>query len=232
MCGRTTHLYTWREIYDQLAGFLDALDPTLADLDGPEPAYNVPPKAEVPVLRNKDGVIAGAMMQWWLVPHWSKSPDSRYPTFNARSETAHEKPAFRTPFRERRCIVPVSGFYEWAKLPGGGKQPYYITRADGQVLLFAGLWDTWGDPSIGPPLESCTVLTTAANAQMSGVHDRMPCILEPEHLQAWMSSDTESVDVIRDLLEPAAEGLLQMHAVDPRVGNIRNTGIDLIEPLA
>ncbi|MEL6497822.1 MAG: SOS response-associated peptidase [Planctomycetota bacterium] len=232
MCGRTTHLYTWREIYDHLARFLDALDPAMADLDGPAPAYNVPPKAHVPVLRRLNETVAASTMQWWLVPHWSRSPDSTYPTFNARSETAHQKPAFRGPFRDRRCVLPVSGFYEWAKLPGGGKQPYYITRADGAPLLFAGLWDAWGDPTIGPPLESCTVLTTNANEQMLAVHDRMPCVLEPEQIEGWLSSQRTHDDDIKSDLRPAANGVLQMHEVDARVGNVRNTGPELIRRLA
>lgn len=231
MCGRSTHLYRWRDIYEHLAGFLNALDPGLIDLDGPEPAYNVAPMDRVPVLRHDGRGITGATMQWWLVPHWSKSPDSPYPTFNARSETAHEKPTFRSSFRERRCVMPVSGFYEWAKQPDGGKQPYYITRADGNALLLAGLWDAWGAPGVGPVLESCTMLTTGANTQMSAVHDRMPCILEPEQVHAWLDPNMIDHDEIGGHLRPAADGLLAMHPVDRRVGNVRDKSPDLIRRL-
>lgn len=238
MCGRYTHLYTWRQIHDLLEGFLTSMHSALAsapDADHtPDPSYNVPPKATVPVVKLDDGALTPAAMQWWLVPHWSKSPDARYATFNARSEDAHTKPAFRSAFRRGRCLIPVSGFYEWQKLTTPGtppkKAPHYITRADNQPLLFAGLCDTWGDPTIGPPLESCTILTTTPNAEMRSVHDRMPCILEPENAERWLDPD-QTTDEARAFLRPAPDGLLTMHKVGSAVGRVTNNTPSLIEPI-
>jgi putative SOS response-associated peptidase YedK len=230
MCGRYTHLYTWRQIHDQLEGFLTSLRSALAEAEGPELKYNVAPRSEVPVVAVREGTLTPAMMRWWLVPHWSRTPDSKYATFNARSEDAHTKPAFRSAFRKGRCIVPASGFYEWRKNADDTKTPMYITRADGQPLLFAGLTDAWGDASIGPQLETCTVLTTTPNAEMARVHNRMPCVLEPEQVEAWVDAD-RSVDDARSLLRPAADGLLVMHEVGRDVGRVTNQGAHLIEPV-
>ncbi len=231
MCGRFTYLYRWRQIYEILSEFLAGLDPALADLDGPTPSYNVGPKSVVPVLRNGAEGVTGTTMRWWLIPSWSLTPDIKFPTFNARSEEAAKKNSFRKPFRERRCVLPVSGFYEWAKRPDGSKQPYYITRADGEVIMFAGLWDAWGDPEVGPPIESCTILTTSANTQMEPVHDRMPCVLEAEQLAAWLDPEMTDPDEIGGYLNPAADGVLTMHPVGRKVGNVRNQGAGLIAPI-
>lgn len=230
MCGRYTHLYTWRQIHDLLEAFLASLDSALADAPGPTPSYNVPPKAAVPVVKHNHGALVPAAMQWWLVPHWVKTPDARYATFNARSEDAHTKLSFRDAFRRGRCLIPVSGFYEWRKNADGSKTPMYITRADSQPLLFAGLSDQWGDPSVGPPLESCTVLTTTPNAEMRSVHNRMPCILEPEHAELWINPE-RSVDDTRTMLVPAPDGLLTMHEVNNAVGRVTSQGPALIEPV-
>lgn len=169
-------------------------------------------------------------MQWWLIPHWSKTPEAKYATFNARSEEAAKKPACRDAFTKRRCVIPASGFYEWQKHEDGSKTPHYITRVDDDPLYFAGLWEHWTDGDA--VLESCTILTTAANEQMKAVHHRMPCILEPEQCPAWMDPEQRDRDAALSFLMPAADGLLTMHAVDPRVGNVRNNDGSLIDPVS
>jgi putative SOS response-associated peptidase YedK len=123
-------------------------------------------------------------------------------------------------------VLPVSGFYEWKKDAAGGKQPYYITRADGQPVYFAGLWDCWRDE-----LESCTILTCRPNAEMAKVHSRMPCILEPERIAGWLSPEMEDPEQVAGFLAPAADGVLQMHPVSRRVNNARNQlGEELTAP--
>lgn len=164
---------------------------------------------------------------WGLVPSWSKDRSIGPRLINARSETAAEKPAFRSAFARRRCVVPVSGFYEWQKREEGPKQPYYIYRADGEPLLFAGLWERWGkDDEI---LDTFTILTTEPNEMMSAVHDRMPCVLEREEVELWCGEYGN--DSTRNLLRSAADGVLTMHPVSTRVNNARkNNDAGLVVP--
>lgn len=236
MCGRYTYKFTWRQIHEQLSGFHLALDEATLAMHGPAARYNVAPTTAVPVLRASDDdprTIAGAMLRWWLVPHWSKEETSKYPMFNARAETAATKPAFRGPMKYRRCVLPVSSFYEW-KAPGKAelesnpkapKRPYSIARADGAPLYLAGLWDCWRDE-----LESCTILTTTPNAEMATLHHRMPCVLEPESIAAWLDPTQHDAAAVAPLLAPAPDGLLELTRVSRRVGNARVDDPSLVEP--
>lgn len=231
MCGRFVHEFTWKQLHDYLAVLGVQLSSDFTEHAGPKPSYNVAPSSTVPVIRAEGDALTPAMMKWWLIPSWSKTDQPKYATFNARSEDAATKPVFRSSFRRRRCVLPVSGFYEWQK-QAETKQPHYIRRADGHPVMFAGLWDRWGDPEIGPQIESCTILTTTPNAKMKALHHRMPCILEPEQLAAWCdSSSTDPISVQR-FLEPAADGILDMHPVSTRVNSTRHQGgPELINPL-
>lgn len=227
MCGRYTHTYTWLRLYEHLSGFVAALSGGLRSMPGPPPRYNVPPTADVPVLRVSDAGIEGVMMRWWLVPSWAKSvEEAKYATFNARSEDAATKPAFRSPYRHRRCVLPATGFYEWQKVGEKTKRPYYLTRADAEPIYFAGLYDVWHDE-----LESCSILTTTPNAEMAGIHDRMPCILEPEQIDGWLDPSMTEPPRIAEYLRPAPDGTLAMHPVGSRVGNARIDDPGLIEPV-
>ncbi len=220
MCGRYTYKFTWRQIHEHLAAFNIALAEAALEMADPPARYNVAPTTDVPVLRalkGADHTLDTAAMRWWLVPHWSKEPSTKYPMFNARSEDAASKPSFRGPFKYRRCVIPASGFYEWKKLDDKNKQPYYITRADQHVLYFAGLWDCWRDE-----LESCSILTTTPNAEMAELHNRMPCILEPENVWAWLDPGVQEPEAVQGLLGPAADGVLETRPVSKRVGNTRN----------
>lgn len=137
------------------------------------------------------------MLRWRLVPPWLDEPKSAYSMINARAETVATKPAFRTAFRRRRCIVPACGFYEWRAEPGSkGKQPYRFSRPDGEPLSFAGLWERWQKGN-APAVESFTIIVGEANEQVRPFHDRMPIILEPEHFDAWLDPQMEA-----RLLEP------------------------------
>ncbi|MGD1916616.1 MAG: SOS response-associated peptidase [Phycisphaerales bacterium] len=228
MCGRYTYRFTWSQIHEQLSGFGLALEDATLAMAGPAARYNVAPTSDVPVLvvRGKAmGPLSAAMMRWWLVPHWAQEASTKYPMFNARSETAATKPAFRGPMKYRRCVLPASGFYEWKKIDDKTKQPHYITRADGEPLLLAGLWDCWRDE-----LESCTILTTSPNAEMATLHDRMPCVLEPGEVAAWVDPEQQDSKQAAGLLRPAPDGLLEIRRVSKRVGNARVDEPSLIEP--
>ena len=161
MCGRFTRTYTWRELWD-----LYRLTSPASNL---EPRYNVCPTTEIDTVIMRRGERVLAPMRWGLVPAWWSKPlkELRAATFNARIETVAEKPFFRDAFRRGRCLIPVSGYYEWQNT-SGGKQPHYFTRVDGQVISFAGLWDEWKDRTSGETVKSCTMIITGPNAVVAG----------------------------------------------------------------
>jgi putative SOS response-associated peptidase YedK len=152
--------------------------------------FNVAPTETVPVMRaNAHGAIEFAHMRWWLTPSWAKAPSTQYSMFNAKSETAGRSPAFREPYLKKRCVVPVSGFYEWYR-GRKRKMPYLIRGASTKTLLLAGLWDSWstrGSSEVAAML-SFTLLTTAAHEQMRQIHDRQPIFLTPDHAKAWLDT--------------------------------------------
>jgi len=159
-------------------------------------------------------------MRWGLIPWWWKKPLKQLPaSFNARAETVADKPMFRDAFARHRCIIPASGYYEWLKRPDG-RQPYFISAADGNVLSFAGLWDRWKNPETGETLISCTIIVTDANALTRPIHDRMPVVLDRTDIGAWLSGAAGV-----QLLRPAVEDRLRMWPVSRRV-NKTGTGDD------
>jgi putative SOS response-associated peptidase YedK len=170
--------------------------------------------------------------RWGLIPWWSKDAKSGSRLFNARGETVATRASFREAFRERRIIVPADGFYEWHKTKTGARQPHYFDRADGQPLAFAGLAERWRDKNAGPDapiVRSCTVITTTAGPDMSGIHDRMPVILDPATFDVWLDPANEDVEELRALLRAPPAGTVVHHPVGPRIGNVRNNDPTLIE---
>ena len=161
-------------------------------------------------------------MHWGLIPSWAKDPSIGNRMINARAETAHEKPSFRKAWSERRCLLPARGFFEW-KRTEQGKQPCFIHRADGDLLALAGLWETWTAVD-GTPRESTTILTTAPNGLMQGVHDRMPVIIAPEDWPAWLDDghDGTPPDGVSALACPAPDDVLAVHEVSRLVNNPAN----------
>lgn len=202
------------------------------------PRFNITPTQMIPIIRASAAIpetrIAKSrgvtMAHWGLIPGWAKDRSIASRMINARSETAAEKPSFRTALSRRRCIIPATGFYEWKAIEGRKtKQPYLIARADGAPLAFAALWETWKDREAGDVVESCTILTTEANAFMRQIHDRMPVILRPEHLDAWLNPDagTESATA---LFRQADPGELCGHGVSTKVSSVKNHGPECREP--
>jgi putative SOS response-associated peptidase YedK len=193
------------------------------------PRYNVPPTLSVPVIRQLDGKRQLSMIRWGLIPSWTKDRKKSPLNNNARAETVAEKPSFRTAFKKRRCIIPADGFYEW-KTEGKEKLPYYFHRTDGQLLAFAGLWETWHDPDAenAAPLESCAICTTDANGVMAPVHERMPCILGPNDYDKWL--DTAATDV-HYMLAPCPDSEITCYRVSKFVNSNKNEGAECIEPL-
>ena len=186
--------------------------------EGIRKRLNIAPSQEAPVIRvREDGAREVAMLRWGLVPFWAKDPSVGSRMINARSETVMEKPAFRQAFRSRRCAIPASGFYEWTGDPKH-RVPHAITVQDRPLVAFAGLWECWGDAQ-GKPLETYTILTTAANRFVSGMHDRMPAILAEGDIDTWLTGGIEDAwKVIR----PYPEEPMRERVVSRALNNPRN----------
>jgi putative SOS response-associated peptidase YedK len=219
MCGRFTQFFTWRELVE-----LYRLTVPACNL---RPRYNIAPTTEIDVVRQAETGPEPVSMRWGLIPGWWKKTAKEAPsTFNARAETVADKPMFRSAFKRTRCIVPASGFYEWRAIDGG-KQPYFISAADGSVLAIAGLCDEWKHQT-GEAVLSCTVIVTAANDFTRHIHDRMPVLIAPRDYEAWLTGKAGV-----ELLRPAPDDLLRMWPVSKRV-NVSGYGDDdpsLIEPI-
>jgi putative SOS response-associated peptidase YedK len=155
--------------------------------------------------------------------------DTRFSLINARAETLDQKPAYRGPFRYRRCLIPTEGFYEW-KPAQGGKQPYLIRMRSGAPFALAGLWDHWQDPN-GSELETCTIIVTQANALIAPIHDRMPVVLPPEVWDIWLDPHQQDIRALRSILVPCASEPMEAFPVSRAVNNTRNDEPSLIEPL-
>ncbi|MCB1748588.1 MAG: SOS response-associated peptidase [Gammaproteobacteria bacterium] len=215
MCGR----YTLHADPAEIATAFDVAPP--AQL---APRYNIAPTQPVPIVLEADGERLWHLVNWGLVPSWARDPKMGARMINARAETVAEKPAFRAAFRRRRCLVPASGYYEW-QVTAHGKQPWYIHPVGGGCLAFAGLWEHWeGD---GTVIESCTILTCAANASLAAVHDRMPVILAHADFARWLAPETAGPPP-RDLLRAAPEATLALRAVSKRVNSPRHEGPECI----
>ncbi len=220
MCGRFTNLLTWAELV-ALYG-LTAVTQMPAEW---RPRYNAAPTQLLPVVRlDAAGRRELALLRWGLVPSWAKDPAIGNKLINARAETVAEKPSFRAAFKARRCLVPCDGFYEW-KRSGGAKQPYRITMADGSPFAVAGLWERWTKG--GEPLESFTIITTAANELMASIHDRMPVIIDPATYDAWLESRDTAIPMA--LLEPYPARRMSAYPVSTRVNSPRNDEPAVIE---
>ncbi|MCB1219888.1 MAG: SOS response-associated peptidase [Planctomycetales bacterium] len=225
MCGRFTMT---RSLEDLMLRF-DLEDASGVSL---RPNYNTAPGQQIAVVHVEPGGRVLSMMRWGLIPSWAKDPAVGFRMINARSETAAEKPSFRSAFRRRRCIIPADGFYEWHKTTSGAKQPYLIGSQDQPLMALAGLWETWEDPESGDDVDSATILTTAANEFMSRIHDRMPVILpDAASEQRWLDPDSDP-RALGDLLAQYPGSRLRMHAVSTDVNSTRNNRAELVEPIA
>lgn len=218
MCGRFA-FYSPAQAAVELFG-------VSADIDW-EPHYNIAPTRDVLAVRCRDdGAREAVPLRWGLIPSWAKEKSIGNRMINARAETVAEKPAYRSAFRHRRCLVLADGFYEWRR-SGTTKTPYYISLASGERLAFAGLWEHWVDRSTGEVIESTTVITAAANDFLAEIHDRMPMILTPSTAVDWLAGSSSMLEHIAEITPP-----LSAWPVNRRVNNARNEGADLVEPEA
>ncbi|MBM3584763.1 MAG: SOS response-associated peptidase [Alphaproteobacteria bacterium] len=216
MCGR----FTLRSPPDDVARAAGAM----MDVGAFTPRNNIAPGQPVLVIRPG----AAGPMRWGLVPSWAKDPAMGARLINARAETVAEKPVFRAAFRVRRCVVLADGFYEWQANPRGRgpKRPWFFHLKDDRPFAFAGLWERWTGPE--GSVETCTILTTTANALVATVHDRMPVILTVDTVARWIAT---SADGIADLLAPCPAEAMAAYPVSDRVNRPANDDPSCAAPL-
>ena len=169
-------------------------------------------------------------LRWWLTPSWSGGPSTKYAMFNAKSETLLEKRSFARPFRSQRCVVPVTGYYEW-KRGSREKLPFYVHAADDRGLLLAGLWDSWTDKATGEVIESCSIVTAAAAEPLEVLHHRQPVFLSHAEALAWLDHSS-GVEELGLLMTPHLPNALQLESVSTHVNNARNKDERCVQPIA
>jgi putative SOS response-associated peptidase YedK len=167
------------------------------------------------------------MLQWGLIPSWADDPKIVNRMINARAESVATKPAFRNPFKSRRCLIPADGFYEWQKTGGKTKQPYHLGMADGRPFAFAGLWEHWRRG--GEAIDSCTIITTEPNELAATVHDRMPVILPEDAYDRWLDPKLDDPDELQSLLVPFPAKRMKAWPVSTLVNNPRNETPECVE---
>ena len=229
MCGRVA-------LFSPTVRMSRLLDATLAagiDPEG-EPSWNVGPMRTLFGVTTTDDARVLDGFRWGLIPSWSKDATVANLTINARCETVAEKPSFRDAFIHRPCAIPVDGFYEWGSLGNSPKQPHYFTRRDGTPMVFAGLYEYWRDPTVAnaPVIATCTVITTEPGADIDGIHDRQPVVLELDDVERWINTNKFSPRQRHELLVPSRPGIITHVGVGAAVGSIYNDGPEMISPEA
>lgn len=189
------------------------------------PNYNVCPTTQIHVVRAGVDARDLVSMRWGFVPRWYKGLNDGPLLINARAETIAEKPAFRDACRARRCLIPAAGFYEWTKDKDSKRLPWYIYRADGSPVVFAGIWQDWGQG--GEQIASCAIVTTSANETLSAIHHRMPVIVNTDEYGLWLGEEGKGA---ARLMRAAGEDELAFHRVNARVNSNRASGEQLIDP--
>lgn len=228
MCGRYTLTASEKELNEEFHAIV-----------GPDirrARFNIAPTQSVPVVRIIDGQRRIDNLRWGLVPFWAKDIKIGSNMINARSEDAAGKPAFRSPLRKKRCLVPATGFYEWKAIPGEGsakpkKQPYYIRRRDERVFGLAGIWEQWNAPD-GSLVESYSILTTSPNELLRSLHDRMPVIVRPSDYALWLDPEMQDADRLKPLFDPFPADEFLMVKVAAKVNSPAQDSPDCIQEIA
>lgn len=221
MCGRYT--------IAKPARVVAVFEPRVIKSDVSRPRYNIAPMQQVPVITGTGRERVLQDCQWGLVPDWAREPAIGSRMINARSETAAIKPAFRTAFRQNRCLIPADGFYEWRKAPSG-KQPFRICADDAEPFAIAGLYSSWSGNGSSPAISSCIILTREADAFMAKVHDRMPVILPYRLWDAWADTSPTTVEALQQILAEPFDRKLAMTRVSLLVNSPANDSERCIAP--
>jgi putative SOS response-associated peptidase YedK len=220
MCGR----YASSRKPDDLVGYFEVAEPPEEVLPA---SWNVAPTDPVyGVVESREGVRRLRVLRWGLVPSWAKDPKVGARFINARQESVKTTNAFRVAYAKRRCLLPADGYYEW-KPEGTGKQPYFLSHQSGEPLAMAGLYEHWKRPD-GSWLSTCTILTTSAPDELGEIHDRTPLLVPKDLWSLWLDRSVTEPDA---LLVPGTPGVLDAWPVGQDVGNVRNNGAHLVEPV-
>jgi putative SOS response-associated peptidase YedK len=192
------------------------------------PSWNVAPTDPVYAVLQRSETRLLKVLRWGLVPSWAKDAKGAARLINARQETVASKPAFRKAYARRRCLLPADGYYEW-QADGTRKQPWFLAARDGAPLAMAGLYEVWAPAEGAERLWTCTVITTAAADELGHIHDRTPLLVPRDDWGRWLDPSVE--DPGEHLLVPAVGGALDAWPVGAAVGNVRNDGPELVEPV-
>ena len=224
MCGR----YASSRPVDDLLVHFDVREPPEEAIP---PSWNVAPTDPVYAVLERGGARRLQVLRWGLVPSWARDAKGAARLINARRETLTDKPAFRSAYQRRRCLLPADGYYEWQPTGGGrtgtGKQPWYLTGRDGAPLAMAGLYEVWRAPD-DTRLWTCTVVTTSAADEHGAIHDRTPLLVPRPAWARWLDPEVPDPG---ELLVPGTGGVLDAWPVGAAVGNVRNQGPQLALPL-
>ena len=220
MCGRYNIITDAQALYDAFRVEVDLNAVPLA-------RYNVAPATEQLVILEEGGRRVARWFHWGLIPHWAKDKAIAYKTINARGESVASKPAFRAALRQRRCLVPATGFYEW-RVADGRKQPYLIRLRNGELFSFAGLWESWAGPA--GELSSFTIITTEPNALMARIHERMPAIVPRAQYARWLDHALQDPAQIQPMIASYPAAQMEAFPVGAAINNARNQGAGLIAP--
>ncbi len=190
-----------------------------------KPGYNIAPGQNIAAVI-QDASRKLVSFKWGLVPSWAKDPAMGYKMINARAETVHEKPSFKKPFQQHRCLIIAAGFYEWQKT-NNDKRPFYIKPKTTELFCFAGLYDIWHAPD-NTRLDTCTIITTTANAALQPIHHRMPVIIPEDHHALWLDTTVPAARLL-PLLKPFPDNDLEIYQVSNKVNSPRNDSPECIE---
>lgn len=203
------------------------------NLDEPvdvEPRYNIAPSENICVIVDDENKRVARYFHWGLIPFWAKDKKIGYSMINARAETISDKPAFRHAFKKQRCLIVMSGFFEWREIDGR-KQPYYIYPDDKTIMICAGIWEQWEDKKNNETINSCAIITTNANEFMQPIHNRMPVILSPDNYDDWLKTDNQDTFELTKLLQPYPKDDLNCHKVTASMSNARYKKKEAVLPL-
>ena len=226
MCGRAYETYTEEELSFQY------LNRRPLRLEGLRPNYNLAPTQRSPIVLVRDGERTIELFQWGLVPGWAKSIEAaaKYSLINARGEDIAEKRSYAQPFRQRRCVVPLSGFFEW-KRGRPRKRPFAVHRRDRRILSVAGVWERWQPAGQPEPLHTFSIVTTRANTVMADIHERMPVILDEHAVPLWLDPEIHEPERLTPLLRPCPSAWLSAYEISTAVNAPTNNRPEVLQPL-
>ena len=223
MCGRFVQA-------QDLAEYAEYFGAAIVVSESVAPSWNVAPTSQIYAVAEHERQRRLGTFQWGLIPWFAKDQKMGARHINARAESVHAKPSFKRSFVNRRCLIPVDGFYEWERLEDGDKLPHYMFHRDGSPLALAGLWGSWGDEG-DQRITSCTVITTTANKLVAPIHDRMPVILTEDVWDRWLDSGFGDVEALRSMLTSHDPGVMGEYPVSTLVNKVSNNFPECIEPL-